>query len=258
MSDLVIELQKHVLVITLNRIEKHNAFDDILLNDLRQRLEEAAEQSEVRVIVIKANGRHFSAGADLTWMQRMAEFSEEENIADATVLAQLMATLHHHPKPTMVMIQGAAFGGGAGLVAAADIAIAANNARFCFSETKLGLIPAVISPYVIKAIGERAALALFMSAEIFDGERALQLGLVHHCTSEASLSSFTLDIAQHIAALPTGAVQETKSLVRLVAPLPLDEELQTLTAALIAKRRASEEAKKGVSAFLNKQIPKWD
>ena len=168
MSDILSEVQGHVLLITLNRMSKHNAFDDTLLADLQRTLDSARDNPSVHVIILKANGRHFSAGADIAWMQRMADFSEAENLADAKGLARLMDSLYHHPKPTIAMVQGAAIGGGAGLVAACDIAIAADTAYFCFSEVKLGLIPAVISPYVIKAIGERTAVGLFMSAETFN------------------------------------------------------------------------------------------
>ena len=251
MTDILSELQEHVLLITLNRISKHNAFDDTLLITLQKILDNAQDNPDVRVIVLKANGRHFSAGADLAWMQRMAQFSEEENVADARILARAMYTLHQHSKPTIAMVQGAAMGGGAGLVAACDLAIAAFTARFCFSEVKLGLTPAVISPYVIKAIGERAAMGLFMSAETFDAKRALELQLVQHCVPEEELLSYTLNYAQQIAQLPPGAVSAAKSLVRQVAPMPIDEELQQITATLIAKQRASAEGQHGLHTFLN-------
>lgn len=256
MSDLLSELQGPVLLITLNRVDKHNAFDDTLLIDLQNLLDNAQESEAVRVIILKANGRHFSAGADLSWMQRMAQYSEEENIADAKILARLMHTLYQCAKPTIAMVHGAAMGGGAGLVAACDLAIAANTARFCFSEVKLGLIPAVISPYVIKAIGERAATSLFISAETFDAKRALELQLVQHCVPEEELLSYTLKYAQQIAQWPTGAVKRAKSLVRQVAGKPINEELQHLTAALIAKQRVSEEGQQGLRAFLNKETIK--
>ena len=252
MSDILSELQENVLMITFNRIKKHNAFDDTLLAELHVLLTHAQNNPQVSVIVLKANGRHFSAGADLAWMQRMATFSEEENLADAKLLAQVMSTLYQSAKPTLAMVQGAAMGGGAGLVAACDIAIAAHTARFCFSEVKLGLIPAVISPYVIKAIGERAAIGLFMSAETFDAKRAKELQLVQHCVSEDELLSFTLNLANQIAQWPPQAVSAAKALVRQVATLPMNDELQHLTATLIAKQRATPEAQHGLNAFLNK------
>lgn len=255
--NLLIEQQKHVLLITFNRIEKHNAFDDVLLTDLQIALDAAQDDAETRVIVLKSNGRHFSAGADVSWMQRMAQFSEEENRADAEVLARVMFTLNKSPKPTIAMVQGAAFGGGAGLVAACDIAIAGQSAKFCFSEVKLGLIPAVISPYVIKAIGERAATWLFMSAEQFDAKRAYELQLIQHCVADEELLSYTMNYAQTIAQLPPNAVLETKSLVRHVANRPIDETLQIQTAALIAKKRVSAEGQRALQAFLKKETVRW-
>ncbi|WP_058462335.1 enoyl-CoA hydratase-related protein [Legionella adelaidensis] len=258
MSDILQETQEKVLLVTFNRIEKHNAFDDVFLAELQNILDAAEKNSGVRVIVLKANGKHFSAGADLQWMQRMASFTEEENIADAMVLAKLMYTLHKCSKPTIAMAQGSAFGGGAGLVAACDIGIAADSAKFCFSEVKLGLIPAVISPYVIRAIGPRAANALFMSAEVFDAKKALALGLVQHCVTGNELVSFTLDYAQRIASLAPQAVSEVKTLVTEVSGYPIDLELQHKTARLIAKKRVSAEGQKGLQAFLRKESVVWD
>ena len=258
MTDIVCELQKHIMLITLNRVSKHNAFDHVLLTQLQVALEKAQENSNVRIIVLKANGRHFSAGADAAWMQRMASFSEEENLADAMILAQLMYTLYNSKKPTIAMVQGAAYGGGAGLVAACDIAIAAQTARFCFSEVKLGLIPAVISPYVIEAIGSRAARALFMSAEPFDAQRAYELNLIHHCVPESELLSFTLNYAEQMTHNAPQAINAAKSLVHQVAGKPIDEALQQLTASLIAKQRVSHEGQMGLRAFINKETPNWN
>lgn len=251
------ELHNQVCVITLNRVDKYNAFDDNLLNDLQRTLDDAINNPQVRVILLKANGRHFSAGADLTWMQRMAEFTEEENLRDAMVLAGVMSTLHQSPKPTIASVQGSAFGGGAGLVAACDIAIAAASARFCFSEVKLGLIPAVISPYVVKAIGERAAKWLFMTAETFDATQAKQLGLIQHCIADDELPDFSLNVAEQITKLAPQAVRDCKNLVNDVVNKPINEELLRHTAALIAKKRVSAEGQQGLRAFLNKETPNW-
>ncbi|MCP0914209.1 MULTISPECIES: enoyl-CoA hydratase-related protein [Legionella] len=258
MSDVLSELQGRVFFITLNRIDKYNAFDELLLEELQKLLDEAKHNHEVRVIVLKANGKHFSAGADLNWMQRMAGFSEAENLADATILARLMFTLNQSPKPTIAMVQGSAFGGGAGLIAACDIGIAADTARFCFSEVKLGLIPAVISPYVINAIGARAAAWLFMSAEMFDAKQALRLNLIQHCVPESELYAYTLDYAQKLAELAPLAVQAAKALVAEVADESINEQLLHKTAALIAKKRVSAEGQRGLQAFLNKETPVWD
>ncbi len=258
MQDLICDLDEHVLILTLNRTDKHNAFDDGLIAKLQHELDLAAKNPAVRVIMLRANGKHFSAGADLGWMQRMAEFSEEENITDAKALAQLLSSLHHCEKPTIAVVQGAAFGGGAGLVAACDIAIAADTAQFCFSEVKLGLIPAVISPYVVRALGERVASWLFMSAEKIDAKAALNFGLVHQLIPEEELPSHAHQYAREIAALAPEAVGASKVLVQTVANQPIDQKLQDLTASLIAKKRASTEGRKGMQAFLNKETPVWD
>lgn len=258
MSNLLIEIQDKICLLTLNRVDKQNAFDDKLLLEMQTQYSEATNNSAVRVIVLKANGKHFSAGADIAWMQRMAQFSEEDNLKDAMILSNLMYTISQSSKPTIAMIQGCAYGGGAGLAAACDIAIAADTARFCFSEVKIGLIPAVISPYVVKAVGERTACALFMSAELFDAQRAFALNLIHHCVPEANLLEFTLNYAQQIAACAPEAVIMAKKLSQHVANKPIDEELGYYTANLIAHKRVSAEGQKGLQAFLNKETPNWN
>lgn len=258
MSDLLCEQQGKSFIITMNRVEKHNAFDDAMLAHLELVLEEARENPTVSVIILMANGPDFSAGADVSWMQRMADYNEEENRADAMLLARMMYALYTCPKPTIAMVQGAAFGGGAGLAAACDIAIAADTARFCFSEVKFGLIPAVISPYVIKAIGERAACELFMTAQIFNAQRAYDLKLVQHCVPQDKLLTFTLDLAEKIAKNAPLAVKASKALVRLVGGQPIDEAIQILTSSLIAEKRISAEGQRGLKAFLSKTTPNWD
>lgn len=258
MQDLLSELDDRVLYITFNRVEKHNAFDDTLLHALQEVLDDAETNERVRVIVLKANGPHFSAGADVAWMQRMITLSEADNRADATILARVVYTLYKSSKPTLAMVQGAALGGGAGLVAACDIAIAADSAHFCFSEVKLGLIPAVISPYVIRAIGERAATWLFMSAEPFDAQRALSLQLVHHCVPENTLLLTTQNYAKKLSKLAPGALCASKALVRDVAGRAIDDTLQALTATKIAHQRVSAEGQRGLRAFLNKEPLDWN
>jgi len=258
MSDLLSEQSGKILSITFNRVEKNNAFDDQILADLCNILEKAEADSTVQVIILKANGKHFSAGADLNWMKRMAEYTEAENLADAKVLADVMHRLHKSPKPTIAVVQGAAYGGGAGLAAACDIAIAADTARFCFSEVKLGLIPAVISPYVVNAIGSRAATWLFTSAEVFDAKRAYELQLVQHCVPEHDLLDFAKTFASNMATLAPEAVKASKYLVQAVSHKPIDEKLIHETASLIAKKRVSKEGQVGLQAFLNKQTPVWD
>jgi methylglutaconyl-CoA hydratase len=252
MPDLLIEIKEQTLFLTLNRIDKHNAFDDNLLHSLQLALESSATAPELRLIILKAHGKHFSAGADVSWMQRVINYSEEDNIADAKILASVMSTLHHHPLPTIAMVQGAAFGGGAGLVAACDLAIASEDASFCFSEVKLGLIPAVISPYIIKAIGERAALSLFLTGEVFDAHRALELQLINQCVPRVELLAKTLALSELIKAYAPMAVKAIKSLVRQVSGRPLNEALEHLTAGLIAKQRVSPEGQQGLKAFIEK------
>lgn len=258
MSDLLNEIQERLCLLTINRVNKHNAFDDQLLAAMLEQLNDAINNPKVNVIVLKANGKHFSAGADLGWMQRMAQFSKEENQKDALVLARVMYTLSQSPKPTIAMVQGSAFGGGAGLAAACDTVIAANTARFCFSEVKLGLIPAVISPYVVKAIGVRAAKSLFMSAEVFDANRAMEFNLIHHCISETELLEFTLQYARQVSNNAPEAVRAAKKLAEYVNNKPIDEELMHYTAALIAEKRVSFEGQHGIQAFLNKETPNWN
>lgn len=258
MQDVLTELQDHVLSITLNRVEKHNAFDDTLIHALQNILDEAEINEQVRIIVLKACGPHFCAGADLDWMQRMVQMSAAENLADAKALARLMYTLHHSKKPTIALVQGSAFGGGAGLIAACDIALAAHSARFCFSEVKLGLVPAIISPYVIHAIGERAANWLFMSAETFNAEKALSLQLVHHVIPDEMFLSTTQSYIKKISKLPPEALRMSKVLVRSVSTHPINEALQTFTASIIAEKRVSTEGQRGIQAFLNKETIDWN
>jgi methylglutaconyl-CoA hydratase len=258
MSDILTELDHHVLFVTLNRVDKHNAFDDTLLLELQRVLEHAATDERVRIIALKANGKHFSAGADLSWMQRMVNLTEAENIEDAKVLARVMHTLYQSQKPTLAIVQGAAMGGGVGLIAACDIAIAANSASFCFSEVKLGLIPAVISPYVIRAIGERNAAWLFMSTESFNAEQALRYQLIHHIVTQENLLTMATEYAHKLSKLPPEACRQAKALVHHVGRCKIDESLQTFTATKIAKQRVSHEGQRGIRAFLNKETISWE
>lgn len=258
MSDLLHEIQDRVCLLTINRVSKHNAFDNHLLTEMHTRLDAAINNEQVKVIVLKANGKHFCAGADLAWMQSMVNYNEEDNIKDTMILGNLIYGIYQSPKPTIAMVHGSALGGGAGLAAACDIAIAAHSARFCFSEVKLGLIPAVISPYVVQAIGLRAAQMLFMSAETVDAERALSLNLVQHLVPEDQLLDFTLNYANQISNNAPEAVALSKKLARSVVSKEINEELVYYTASLIAHKRISAEGQKGLHAFLNKETPNWN
>lgn len=257
MSYVQCQLSESIMTISMARVAVSNAFDDIFLQEIRDAVRAADANPKVRVIVLRAEGRHFCAGADLTWMQRMCDYNETDNINDAMILAETMDALYHARKPTVAIVQGASFGGGAGLVAACDIAIAEESAIFCFSEVKLGLIPAVISPYVIEAIGPRAAKHLFMSAEQFDACKALRLGLIHHCVPKAELNLLGEAIAIKLTQVAPLATQNSKRLVEAVKGQSIDNKLQQYTARLIAKTRVSDEGQKGIKAFIDKTPLDW-
>lgn len=258
MNSILTEHETGVFIITLNRPEKHNAFDDMLLKELQQAIEEGIQHSTARAIVIKANGKHFCAGADAAWMKKMANYTEEENLNDALTLANVMHQIYTASKPVIAVVHGSAYGGGAGIVAACDIAIAATSARFCFSEVKLGLIPAVISPYVVKAIGERASKWLFMSADPIDALRAQALGLIQHCVGDPEIEAYALSYAHRLCEHAPQAVCESKALVDHVCGKNIDRSLIQRTASWIAQKRVSKEAQVGLQAFLNKHAPKWE
>jgi len=216
------------------------------------------EQDErIRVLVLRAAGKSFSAGADLSWMRRMADYDLAKNTDDAMQLAELMRRLNCFPKPTIALVQGAAYGGGVGLVACCDIAIASQKATFCLSEVKLGLIPAVISPYVIEAIGVRASRRFMLSAERFDAEQASRLGLVHEVVEERNLDAKLDSIVEFLLAAGPAAQAEAKDLIRAVSNKPIDSELIQNCAQRIARIRASSEGREGLNAFLEKRKPIW-
>ncbi len=244
--------------LTLNRPDVHNAFDDALINRLTSELQALDSNPDVRAVVLASLGKSFSAGADLKWMQRMADYSEAENLTDAEALADLMTTLNGLSKPTIARIQGAAFGGGVGLIACCDMAIASKEARFTISEVKLGLIPAAISPYVVAAIGERQARRHVLSAERFDATEAHRIGLVHFVVAPEDLDAAVDDLVQAICSNGPDAVAEAKNLIALVARRPVDDALIAETASRIARIRVSGEGREGLAAFLEKRKPGWD
>ncbi len=243
--------------ITMARPEKHNAFDDVLIPDLTDAFERAGGDENVRVVVLEAEGKSFSAGADLRWMQCMADYSDAENLEDARKLAHMVRTLNELPRPTIARVQGAAFGGGVGLVAACDIALASQAASFCLSEARLGLIPSVISPYVVEAIGARAARRYFQTAERFDADEALALGLVHEVVPRERLDSRLTELVVHLLDTGPAAMAASKDLIRRVASGPVDDAMVEDTARRIADIRATEEGREGVRAFLEKRGPNW-
>lgn len=258
MSALAIEIQDAVGVITLNRPEQHNAFDDALITELTDALREMAGDSRVRVVVLSAAGKSFSAGADVNWMRRMASYSVDENLRDSRALATLMSTLNTLTRPVIARVQGSAFGGGVGLIACCDIAIARTDAMFSLSEVKLGLIPAVISPYVVDAIGSRAARRYFLTAERFSAAEAYRLGLLHDLASgDDELDERVEQVVSAILDNGPAAVTAAKALVRDVGRNPITAQMIDDTARRIADIRASAEGREGLSAFLEKRKPGW-
>jgi methylglutaconyl-CoA hydratase len=248
-----------VATLMLARAEIHNAFDDVLIAELTAALRALGDDESVRVVVLTGDGASFSAGADLGWMRRMAQASEAENRDDAARLATLMRTLDRLDRPTIARVNGAAFGGGVGLVACCDIAIGVDGAKFGLTETKLGLVPAVISPYVIDAIGARQARRLFLTAELFDASEALRLGLLHRAVAADQLdAAVRAEIAKLMAAGPL-AVREAKRLVRRVAhgDDAARDAIDDANAALIARLRVSDEGQEGLTAFFEKRKARW-
>lgn len=247
-----------VAELVLNRPDKRNAFDDRIIQELIARLEEVEQDSQINVLVLRSEGKHFSAGADLAWMQRMASNSHDENLADARQLARLLARLNSLGKPTIALVQGAAFGGAVGLAAACDIVIATADARFCLSEVRLGLIPAVISPYVIRAIGERQARRYFISAEVFSAEQARDFGLVHVIVdASAALQTRCEEFLETLSQNGPLAMQAAKSLILAVSHRPIDAAVIEDTARRIADIRVSTEGQEGLGAFLDKRRANW-
>jgi len=251
------EINDGVATIRMNRPEVHNAFDDALIAALTSELRRLDRSLLARIIVLAANGKSFSAGADLNWMRRMARYSQEENLSDAFALADLMRTLDGMGKPTIAQVQGAAFGGGVGLVACCDIAIASTEAAFCLSEVRLGLIPSVISPYVIAAIGERAARRYFLTAERFDALEARRLGLVHEVVEGSALDDTVAKIAGQLLKGGPRALAAAKKLIADVSRRPMDDGLSAETARRIAAIRVEPEGQEGLAAFFDKRSPDW-
>ncbi|MCA8909050.1 MAG: enoyl-CoA hydratase/isomerase family protein [Rhodospirillaceae bacterium] len=245
-----------VATVTMNRPDRHNAFDETLIAALTEVIGTLGSDPAVRAIVLRGAGKSFSAGGDLGWMRRMADYGEAQNLDDARRLEALMRTLDGVAKPTIAAVQGPAYGGGVGLVACCDIAIASDNAKFVLSEVKLGLVPAVISPYVIAAIGARAARRYFLTAETFSALEAHRLGLVHEVVPGHMLDAAVAKVAAALAANGPGAIARCKALITGVTTLP-KADLPEFTARAIAEARASAEGREGVGAFLEKRPPRW-
>jgi methylglutaconyl-CoA hydratase len=246
-----------IATLTLDRPEVHNAFDDHLIAELTHKLRDLDHNPAVRAVVLTAQGKSFSSGADLNWMKRVARYSEAENLRDAIALASLMRTLDAMTKPTLARVQGSAFGGGVGLVACCDIAVASAKAAFSLSEVRLGLIPAVISPYVIAAIGSRNARRYFLTAERFDAHEALRIGLVHTVVDDQELDATVARVLDELLKCGPKAIAAAKDLIAHVAHRPADQLLAEETATRIARIRVTPEGQEGIAAFLDKRPPGW-
>jgi len=254
---LEVSKQGGVARVTLNRPELRNAFDDALIGELRRAFADIEKDRSVRVMVLAGNGPAFCAGADLNWMKRMAGYGYDENLADARALAEMLAALDRLPKPTIARVHGPVFAGGTGLVAACDIAVGTPEAKFCLSEAKLGLSPATISPYVMRAMGERNARRYFLTAEVFDAEEALRVGMLSSLVPASSLDSAVDDLVKHLLAGGPEAHAKIKALIRAVAGRRPDDALAAETAQRIAEIRGSPEGKEGIAAFLEKRKASW-
>ena len=257
MSHILFTVRAAVATVTLNRPEVRNAFNDEVIHELTQAFAELGARDDVRAIVLGAAGTAFCAGADLNWMRRMAGYSRAENLADAGQLAEMLRVIYACPKPTIARIQGDAIAGGMGLVAACDIAVSVDTANFCLSEVKLGLIPATISPYVIRAMGARAAHRYFLTAERFSAAEAQRIGFVHEVVSAEQLDAKVEELSRALCSASPHAVRACKRLVQDVAQREIDEDLIAGTVEQIADIRSSAQGREGVQSFLEKRKPNW-
>jgi methylglutaconyl-CoA hydratase len=253
----LVAIEDGVATVTLNRPDVHNAFDDALIAGLTRTFERLGKDPGVRIVVLRGSGKSFSAGGDLAWMRRMAGYSEAENMADAARLAAMLRALDTLPCPTIAAVHGACFAGGMGLVACADIALCADDAVFCLSEVRLGLVPATISPYVVRAMGARAARRYFLTAERFRAAEALRLGFVHEVVPADELGTAVGRMVATITESAPGAQARSKELLAHVGGHPISDALIGLTARVIAEARASDEAREGLAAFFEKRKPGW-
>ncbi len=257
MNHLLIHAANGVATVTLNRPDVRNAFNDEVILELTQAFHELQVRDDVRCIVLAANGSAFCAGADLNWMRSMADYTYAQNLADAGRLATMMQTIYACQKPTIAKIQGDVYAGGTGLVAACDIAVSVDTAHYCLSEVKLGLIPATISPYVIRAMGARAAHRYFLTAERFGAAEALRIGFVHEVVHPEALNNRVAELAQTLVSAGPEAVRLCKKLVQDVAEQEITPALVQMTVAAIADVRVSPEGREGVQSFLQKRKPNW-
>ena len=257
MNALTITNQGALRTLTLSRPDVRNAFNDEVIAELKAAFIDAGQAAELRCVVLAAEGPAFCAGADLNWMRRMADYTRDENLADAGQLAAMLRAIYECPKPTIARVQGDVFAGGVGLVAACDMAVSVDTATYCLSEVKLGLIPATISPYVIRAMGARASHRYFLTAERFSAAEAHRIGLVHEVVAADALDAKVAELTHALASASPNAVRACKRLVQDVAEREIDDALVAHTVAGIADIRSSAEGKEGVQSFLQKRKPSW-
>ncbi len=257
MTHLNIHVVGAVATVTLNRPDVRNAFNDKVILEVTATFKDLGARADVRCIVLAANGTAFCAGADLRWMRSMADYTREQNLEDAGRLAEMMRTVYECSKPTIARIQGDVYAGGTGLVAACDIAVSVDTAHYCLSEVKLGLLPSTISPYVIRAMGARAAQRYFLTAERFSAAEALRIGFVHEVVTADALDAKVAELAQALVNAGPAAVKACKKLMQDVAGHDITPELVAMTVASIADVRVSPEGREGLQSFLNKRKPNW-
>lgn len=251
------EYAQGIALIWMNRPKMRNALDNVVIAELTDAFSAAIEDDGVRAIVLAGRGKAFCAGADLNWLKTAREMTPDEAREDSIGLARLMRLIYESPKPTVARVQGAAYAGGMGLVAACDITVASHEAKFCLSEVKLGLIASMIGPYVIKAMGEARARRFFLTAEPFDAAEAYRIGFVHELAPAEELDATVNGILGHLVMASPNAMSETKQLIRDVVGRPIDDELTRDTAGRLARVRASDDAQEGISAFFEKRKPRW-
>jgi methylglutaconyl-CoA hydratase len=258
MKHLELQFAGGIATVTLDRPDVRNAFNDEVIRELSGTFVELGARAEVRCVVLAANGPAFCAGADLNWMKSMAGYTYEQNLEDARALANMLRVLYKCPKPTIARVQGDTYAGGMGLVAACDITVAVDTAQFCLSEVKLGLIPATISPYVIRAMGPRASHRYFLTAERFSAPEAHRIGFVHEVVKADALDAKVAEIAQSLVAAGPAAIRACKDLVHDVAGREIDHVLVERTVKGIADIRVSDEGREGIQSFLGKRKPSWN
>jgi len=257
-QNILTEIDAGIGIVTLNRPERHNAFDDAMIAELSEVMFSMASDPAVRVVVISSVGKSFCAGADLAWMQRAASYDFEQNRRDAGMLAEMLRRIADCPKPVIARVQGPAYGGGVGVIAACDIAVATFESKFALTEVKLGLIPAVIGPHVIATIGERYARRYMLTAEAFSAAEAYRIGLLHEMVAdEAALDEAVGEWSEAILKNGPQALAEAKALIRSIAGRALGEQIIETTVETIARVRVSPEGQEGLAAFLEKRRPNW-